>query len=82
MQITVDADNELPEDCEKQQPTIANLCIIFSDLLIPIALQLRHCASNAHYFICLDGQPLLPAYDYKIQIDTTELFNSPHYIKP
>ena len=77
LQISVDADNELPEDCENNNQ-LSQTFVIFSDLLIPIApcnFAIVHQTPITLY--ASTGQPLLPAYDYKIQIDTTELFNSP-----
>ena len=77
LQITVDADNELPEDCENNNQ-LEQTFVIFSDLLIPIVpcnFAIVHQTPITLY--ASTGQPLLPAYDYKIQIDTTELFNSP-----
>lgn len=77
IRITVDADNELPEGCENNN-SIEQVFPIFSDLLIPISPCNYAIVSQAPITLqASTGQPLLPAYNYTFQIDTTELFNSP-----
>jgi flagellar hook assembly protein FlgD len=77
LQIIIDADNEIAEDCEDNN--IANVkFFVFSDLLIPIAPCNYSIIPNSTVTLkASTGQPLLASLPYIIQIDTTALFNSP-----
>ncbi|MCC7222510.1 MAG: hypothetical protein IT273_02205 [Chitinophagales bacterium] len=75
--VTVDADAEISELCEENN-SVTFSAFIFSDLLLPIA-PCNFSIVNAPQvtLYASTGLPAALSLPYKIEIDTTELFNSP-----
>ena len=75
--VTVDADNDIEEDCEDNN-TVTVEKFVFTDLLTPIGPCNYSIVSDPQLTLFAStGQPIQPSLPYKIQYDTTELFNSP-----
>lgn len=75
--ITIDSDNEHTEDC-KDNNVISRELFIFSDLLVPLFPCNFSIVSDPDVTLfAATGQALAPNSPYLMQIDTTELFNSP-----
>lgn len=75
--VNIDYNNEIDEDCENNNTATKN-AFIFSDLLVPISPCnfTIVCNSNPTLFAST-GYPMLAALPYKMEIDTTNLFNNP-----
>lgn len=77
LQISIDADNEIEEDCEDNN-TVKVKFFVFSDLLIPISPCNYSIIPNSSVTLkASTGQPLLASLPYIMQIDTTANFDSP-----
>lgn len=75
-EVSIDYLNKINEDCEDNNSLVINK-FIFSDLLVPISpCNYSVVGSNPLTLYASTGQPLLAALSYRIQIDTTILFNS------
>ncbi len=76
--IQVDSGFEIEEDCEDNNLLSNFQVYIFSDLLEPIAPCNFSIATNPDITLkAATGRPLLSSLPYRIEIDTTEKFNSP-----
>lgn len=75
--VTIDADQEIDELCEDNN-SVTFKTFIFSDLLLPIA-PCNFSIVNAPQvtLYASTGLPTAISLPYKIEMDTTELFNSP-----
>lgn len=77
--VSIDADNNIPEDCENNN-TVTLTKFIFSDLLVPISpCNFSIINSFPVTLYASTGQSTAPVIPYIIQIDTSELFNSPAF---
>ncbi len=75
--VSLDPNNEFTEDCKDNNITTKNI-FVFSDLLIPIFPCNFAIVNTAPITLkASTGQPILPALNYILQLDTTELFNNP-----
>lgn len=75
--VLVDYDNKVEEDCENNNLATKS-AFIFSDLLVPISPCNFSIVCNPNPTLYAStGQPLLAALPYKMEIDTTTLFNNP-----
>lgn len=77
LQISIDADNDIAEDCEDNNQVNVRF-FVFSDLLVPVSPCNYTLYPNSTVTLkASTGQPSLASLPYIIQIDTTALFNSP-----
>ncbi len=75
--ITVDYDNDYYEDCEDNN-SVDKSIYIFSELLIPISPCNFAIVGNPDVTLSAStGTPISGMEEFIIQIDTTEMFNSP-----
>lgn len=75
--VFIDDLNQIPEDCEDNNTTARNL-FIFSELLVPIFPCNYAVVNNPTPTLrASTGQPILPAQNYILQLDTSRLFIAP-----
>ncbi|OWY23793.1 hypothetical protein C7N43_13420 [Sphingobacteriales bacterium UPWRP_1] len=75
--VNVDYGNEIDEDCENNN-SVNKSAFIFSDLLVPISpCNFTIVCNPSPTLYASTGQPLLAPLPYKMEIDTTTLFNNP-----
>jgi len=75
--VTIDAADEMVEDCEDNNQALVTT-FVFSDLLIPIhPCNFAMVCTNDITLKAATGQPLLGGLPYKIEIDTTNSFANP-----
>ncbi len=75
--VTVDYNDEVAENCEDNN-SVSLTNFVFSDLIVPIAPCNFAIVGQSNITLSAStGQPILAAYNYKMEIDTSELFVSP-----